>query len=108
MARILAIILAVALVPILALHARAANVTLDGYCKGIRLCGRVKVVERFADLRVEVVTSFPDLRVKRGSSFTDDIGEWQFVDYGEDFTVQFLDGFPDLTIQYVDAFPGVR
>ena len=85
----------------------AGNVTPDGYCSGIKLCGRVKVVEHFPDLRVQVVSSFPDLRVKKVSHFPDAIGEWQFVEHGEDFTVQFVDHFPDLTIEYVDAFPGV-
>lgn len=108
MFRLSALILSAALLLSLAVTAVAAEVTPDGYCKGIRLCGRVKVVEHFADLKVEVVTSFPDLRVKKVGSFADQIGEWQFVDHGEDFTVQFVDSFPDLTIQYVDAFPGVR
>lgn len=90
-----------------ALCAHAANVTPDGYCNGIKLCGRVKVVEHFPDLKVQVVSSFPDLRVKKVQSFPDSIGEWQFVEHGEDFTVQFVDHFPDLTIQYVEAFPGV-
>ena len=85
----------------------AGNVTPDGCCNGIKLCGRVKVVEHFPDLRVQVVGSFPDLRVKKVSHFPDAIGEWQFVEHGEDFTVQFVDHFPDLTIEYVDAFPGV-
>lgn len=97
MTRILALILAATLVLILALHARAANITPDGYCNGIRLCGKVKIVD-----------SFPDLCVKKVNSFPDRVGEWQFVSYGEDFTVQFVDSFPDLKIQYVDAFPGVR
>lgn len=57
---------------------------------------------------MQVVGSFPDLRVKKVSHFPDAIGEWQFVEHGEDFTVQFVDHFPDLTIEYVDAFPGVR
>ena len=41
----------------------------DGYCKGIKLCGKVKVVERFADLKVKVVDHFPDLKVKRVQHF---------------------------------------
>ena len=51
--------------------------------------------------------SFPDLRVKVVSSFPDDVGEWQFVEYGEDFTVQFVESFPDIKIKYVNSFPGV-
>lgn len=36
----------------------------DGYCKGIRLSGRVKVVEHFADFKVQVVQSFADLKIQ--------------------------------------------
>lgn len=108
MTRLTAILISAALVLALVITARAAEVTPDGYCKGIRLSGRVKVVEHFADLKVQVVNSFPDLKVKKVSSFPDKIGEWQFVTHGEDFTVQFVDSFPDLKIQYVTAFPGVR
>ncbi len=64
----------------------ASPINQDGYFKNIRMAGRVKVVEHFGDVKVKVVSSFPD-----------GIGEWQFVDYGEDFT-----------IEYVDSFPGVR
>ena len=83
-------------------------VNKDGYYKGIKLCGKVKVVEHFADIKVQVVNSFPDLKVKVVDSFPDDIGEWKFVEYGEDFTVQFVDSFPDIKIKYVNSFPGVE
>ena len=86
----------------------ASAVNKDGYYKCIRLCGRVKVVEHFADIKVQVVNSFPDLKVKVVDSFPDDIGEWKFVEYGEDFTVQFVDSFPDIKIKYVNSFPGVE
>lgn len=76
------------------------------HCKGIKPCGRVKVVERFADLRVQVVKNFPDLKVKRVKYFPSDIGEWQFVSHGEDFTIQYVDNFPDLKIKFVEHFPG--
>ena len=74
----------------------AGAVTEDGYYNGIKLCGKVKVVKSFADIKVQVVKSFPDLKVKRVSSFPDKIGEWKFVD-----------SFPDIKIQYVNSFPGV-
>jgi len=86
----------------------ASAVNKDGYYKGIKLCGRVKVVEHFADIKVQVVNSFPDLRVKVVDSFPDKIGEWKFVEYGEDFTVQFVTSFPDIKIRYVTSFPGVE
>lgn len=104
--KLFAVALSAALVLASALCA-AAEVTPDGFCKGIRLCGRVRVVKSFPDLRVKVVTSFPDLRVQKVAGFADEIGEWQFVESFEDFTVQFVDSFPDLTIQYVTSFPGV-
>ena len=61
----------------------AGSVTKDGYYNGIKLCGKVKVVKSFADIKVQVVKSFPD------------------------FTIQFVDSFPDVKIQYVNSFPGV-
>lgn len=86
----------------------ASTVNADGYYKGIKLCGKVKIVEHFADIKVKAVDSFPDLRVKVVSSFPDDIGEWQFVEYGEDFTVQFVESFPDIKIKFVNSFSGVE
>ena len=86
----------------------AGTVTKDGYYNGIKLCGKVKVVKSFADIKVQVVKSFPDLKVQKVSSFPDKIGQWQFVDSFPDFTIQFVDSFPDIKIQYVDSFPGVK
>ena len=86
----------------------ASTINKDGYYKGIKLCGKVKIVQHFADIKVKVVNSFPDLRVKVVDSFPDKIGEWKFVEYGEDFTVQFVDSFPDIKIKYVTSFPGVE
>ena len=57
----------------------ATPINKDGYYKGIRLAGKVKVVEYGADIKVQVVEHWPDLRVKVVSSFPDDIGEWEFV-----------------------------
>jgi|GEM_PF-189114 len=86
----------------------ASAINQAGYYKGIKLCGKVRVVNYGADIKVKIVNSFPDLRVKVVESFPDDIGEWKFVEYGEDFTVQFVTSFPDITIKYVDSFPGVE
>ena len=85
--------LLISLTPIVCI---AGAVTKDGYYNGIKLCGKVKVVKSFADIKVQVVKSFPDLKVKKVSSFPDKIGEWKFVD-----------SFPDIKIQYVNSFPGV-
>lgn len=102
------IVILIAMLMSLSVASAATKINSDGYYKGIRLAGRVKVVEHFGDIKVKVVNHFPDLRVKVVSSFPDDVGEWQFVDYGEDFTVQFVDNFPDIKIQYVEHFPGVE
>ena len=103
------VILTILLLLTMTLPAMAASaVNRDGYYKGIKLCGRVKVVEHFADIKVKVVESFPDLKVKVVEAFPDKIGEWKFVESGEDFTVQFVENFPDIKIKYVNAFPGVE
>lgn len=74
-----------------------SRVSKDGYYKGIFLAGKVKVVENFPDLKVKIVNHFPD-----------DIGEWQFVEYGEDFRIKFVEHFEDITIKFVDHFPDVN
>ena len=84
----------------------AAQISSDGYFNGIRLWGKVRVVDSFPDIKVRVVDSFPDLRVQKVTSFPDSLGKWEFVTSGEDFTIQFVDAFPDITIKFVDAFPG--
>ena len=44
----------------MAIPAMAASaINQDGCYKGIKLCGRVKVVEHFADIKVKYVNSFP-------------------------------------------------
>ena len=102
------LLLATLLAAIVPAMCSAGAVTNDGYYKGIKLCGKVKVVKNFADIKVQVVKSFPDLKVQKVSSFPDKIGQWQFVDSFPDFTIQYVDSFPDIKIQYVDSFPGVR
>ena len=87
--------------------AAATKINSDGYYKGIRLAGKVQVVDSFPDIKVQVVNSFPDLKVQKVSSFPDKIGQWQFVDSFPDFKIQFVDSFPDIKIQFVDSFPGL-
>lgn len=98
---------AIALLTFLATSSALANpISIDGTFNGIRLWGKVKVVNAFPDIKVQVVDAFPDLKVKRVDAFPDNLGEWQFVTFGEDFTIQFVDSFPDIKIKFVDAFPG--
>ena len=47
----------------------ASAVTSDGYFNGIRLAGKVRVVDSFPDIRVQVVESFPDIRIQFVNSF---------------------------------------
>ena len=86
----------------------ATVINRDGYYKGIKLCGKVKIVDCFPDIKVKAVDAFPDLKVQVVSAFPNEIGKWQFVEYGEDFKVQFVDSFPDIKIKFVNAFPGVE
>lgn len=37
----------------------ASAVTPDGYFNGIRLAGKVRVVDSFPDIRIQFVNSFP-------------------------------------------------
>ena len=103
-----AMLAAVLLLVLSTVAVAASPINKDGYYKGLRLAGKVKVVAYNADIKVKVVSSFPDLRVKAVEHFPDDIGEWQFVDYGEDFTIQYVESFPDLTIKVVEHWPGVE
>lgn len=91
----------------LATGAAFANpIAADGTFKGIRLWGKVKIVNAFPDIKVQVVDAFPDLKVQRVDAFPDSLGKWQFVTSGEDFKIQFVNAFPDIKIKFVTAFPG--
>lgn len=83
-------------------------ITKDGYFRGKRLAGKVKIVDALADFNVRVVDALPDLNVKVVDGLANDPGEWQFVEGLPDFTVRFVDGCPDFTIRFVDNLPGVR
>ena len=84
------------------------NVDRDCTFNGIKLAGKVKVVDSFPDIRVQVVRRFPDVKVKRVKSFASDCGEWQFVDSFADFKIQYVDSFPDVEVAWVDSFPGLQ
>jgi len=85
----------------------ASEVDSDCTYRGLKLYGKVKVVQSFADIEVKVVSSFADLKVKKVSSFADSCGQWQFVESFPDFTVKFVDSFPDIEIKFVESFPGL-
>lgn len=87
--------------------AGTGNLSDDCTFNGIKLAGKVKVVDSFPDIRVKAVSSFPDLKVKKVSSFADECGEWQFVDSFPDFKIQYVDSFPDVEVAWVESFPGM-
>jgi hypothetical protein len=99
----------VLVVCLLALYGSPASAADAGDCavKGVRLYGKVKVVESFPDLRVQVVDSFPGLKVQVVTAFPTTCGKWQFVDNFPDFTIQYVESFPDIKIMFVNAFPGI-
>jgi ABC-type antimicrobial peptide transport system permease subunit len=86
------------------------KITSDGYFKGIKLCGKVRVVDRNPDFRVIVVDSYHDLKVQKVDDYPKFIGQWQFVGDYSDFTIQFFESHDfnyDFKIQFVDSYPGV-
>jgi hypothetical protein len=87
--------------------AGTGNIQADCTYRGIRLAGKVKVVESFPDIRVKAVSSFPDLKVKTVTSFPNECGKWQFVESFPDFKIQYVESFPDIEIAWVDSFPGL-
>lgn len=105
MKKVFTVLIAV-LTVIFASEALANPINSDGTFRGIKLWGKVRVVDAFGDVKVKVVDSFADLRVQKVDAFADSLGKWQFVSFGEDFTVEFVDSFADIKIKFVDAFPG--
>jgi len=83
------------------------GVSSDCTFNGIKLNGKVEVVDAFPDIKVQVVDAFPDIKVMKMDAFPDDCGEWQFVDAFPDFTIQYVDAFPDIKVEFVTAFPGL-
>ena len=83
-------------------------ITKDGYFRGIRLCGRVKVVEHAADFDVRVVDSGADLDVRAVRKYASNPSEWQFVNSAADFTIRFVEHAPDFDIKFVERYPEVR
>ncbi len=79
-------------------------ITKDGYCKGIKLCGKVYIVSNTqanADFRVCLDNRYPDLKVQV-ADYPDynTPGSWRFVgnEGNADFTIKFVDSNADFTI----------
>lgn len=100
---------ALVLAGMLASPAAPAGEVNKGDCtlNGIKLYGKVQVVDSFPDLKVQIVDSFPDLKVRKVDSFPDSCGKWKFVDSFPDFKIQYVESFPDLKIKMVESFPGM-
>lgn len=86
----------------------AKKIAPDCTYNGIKLSGKVKIVNNFADIKVQKVEHFEDLSVQFVKNFPNACGKWQIVDNFPDFTIQFVDNFPDITIKEVKNFPGIR
>lgn len=69
------------------------------------LKGRVRFVTAHGDYRIRVIGAHADARVRLVQNFPDDPGEWQPVQFHEDFTVQVVASGEDFTVQYVANFP---
>ena len=105
--RVVAMLAAVWMLALSSVALAASPISEDGCYKGIRRAGNGKAVEDNGAITRKGVNRFPYQRVKAVEHFPDDIGEWQFVEYGEDFTIQYVDSFPDIKVQFVEHWPGV-
>ncbi len=78
--------------------------------KGIPLYGKVKVVNSGADFKVFVtnVTLQDVLEVQTVTCGAFRCGQWQFVNAGQDFTIQYVHrGSEDFQVRFVSSGPGI-
>jgi hypothetical protein len=89
--------------------ARAPEEKITKNCtyKGMKLYGKIKIVDNFPDIKIKIVENFPDLKVKIVDNFPDKCGEWQIVDNFPDLKVQIVENFPDIKVKFVENFPGL-
>lgn len=73
---------------------------------GLKLYGKVKIVENFPDIKVQIVDAFPDIEIQIVESFPKKCGQWKFVDSFPDLKVKIVNSFPDIKIKFVENFPG--
>ena len=72
-----------------------------------RMFGRVRIVEKDAHFRVREVRVGEDLKVRRMGIAACRPGQWEFVQHGEDFTVQLVGVGEHFTIRYVELNEGL-
>lgn len=84
-------------------------ISKDGYFRGVKLAGKVRIVEHGADFKVRVVEHGEDLKVKvsQYASQTDGAGRWRFVQYGADFKIRFVEYGGDFKIRFDEVSYGV-
>lgn len=88
--------------------AMAKKIADDCTYNGIKLYGKVKIVDNFADIKVQKVEHFEDLRVQFVKNFPNACGKWQIVDSFPDVAIKLVNNFPDITIKEVTNFPGIQ
>ena len=86
----------------------ANPISKDCTLKGKKLYGKVKIVEHGQDFQVKVFTWGANLHIQIRNTTQRECGEWQFVEWGEDFTIKIVDYGQDFSIQYVTYSPGLK
>jgi len=75
---------------------------------GLKLYGKVKIVEYEYDLTIEVVEYNSDIDVKIVEYFPEDCCEWKLVEYFPDLKVKIVKHNADLRVRFVEKFPKIR
>lgn len=72
-----------------------------------KMFGRVRIVEKDAHFRVREVRVGEDLKVRRMGIASSRPGQWEFVQHGEDFTIQLVGVGEHFTIRFVELNEGL-
>lgn len=85
-------------------------ISKDGYFRGVKLAGCVRIVESGGDFKVRIVDSCEDLRVEidNAASRTSKPGHWRFVTRGGDFTIRIVTACEDFSIRLDECCAGVK
>jgi len=107
MTRFISVLAVAAILPAASIATANGKVGKDCAFKGMKLWGKIQLVEHFPDLKVQVVEHFPDLKVKQVENFPDKCGKWKIVEHFPDLKVQIVEHFGDIKIKFVEHFPGI-
>jgi hypothetical protein len=102
------IMMKIILLSLLSISLSANPISKDCTYKGKKLSGKVKIITHAADFKVMFREYAPNLNVWLMTGTLSSCGEWRFVEYAPDFTIQLVEQAPDFTIQFVNSSPGVR